>query len=256
MVLIDYEEIRKYLVNFNLLDFLDYMGVEDRESLLREIDHFTKREAERRDKLVLSYFGEDGVKRIVNIIVRTLISPPSLDRGAKILDAGAGSGFFTIRVAESLRLHQPDVSIYAMDLTPAMLLSLLEKSGDIIPFVGLIEDVPRSIEYARRRLHVPLRFNAIFSTLTLHHCLQPEKALWSLSKSLLKDGKAVIIDLCEHPFKEFREEMGDIHLGFKPNMIENMARRFFSEVRVEKLPGICCESSGRSAELFVATMKL
>jgi len=64
----------------------------------------------------------------------------------------------------------------------------------------------------------------------------------------------LVIDLCEHGFEEFRTEMGDVHLGFKPEIVYRMARRHFSTVRVEKMPGIICRSSGRSAEIFVATM--
>jgi hypothetical protein len=49
--------------------------------------------------------------------------------------------------------------------------------------------------------------------------------------------------------------MGDIHLGFKPERIYKMAKRYFPTVKVEKLPGIHCKSSGRSAEILVATMQ-
>lgn len=86
----------------------------------------------------------------------------------------------------------------------------------------------------------------------LHHCLDVKKVFRSIKEVLEEGGKAVLIDLCEYPFKEFREEMGDVHLGFKPSMIEEDAKRYFSNVHVEKIPGICCESSGRSAELFIA----
>jgi len=65
-------------------------------------------------------------------------------------------------------------------------------------------------------------------------------------------GKAILVDLYEHPFKEFREKMGDVHLGFNPSCIEEDAKRFFPNVYVRKMPGICCECSGRSAELFIA----
>ena len=60
-----------------------------------------------------------------------------------------------------------------------------------------------------------------------------------------------MIDLCEHLFKEFRKEMGDIHLGFDPTLIKKTAEKFFQKVHVEKIAGICCECSSRSAELFV-----
>jgi len=75
-----------------------------------------------------------------------------------------------------------------------------------------------------------------------------------MSKVLKTHGKAVIIDLCEHSFKAFKEEMGDIHPRFKPEQIEKNAKNFFTKVSVEKLLGICCSSSGRSAELFIAYM--
>jgi hypothetical protein len=48
--------------------------------------------------------------------------------------------------------------------------------------------------------------------------------------------------------------MGDVHLGFEVAEIKKAAKPVFSNVSVDKLPGICCSSSGRSAELFVAYM--
>jgi len=79
-----------------------------------------------------------------------------------------------------------------------------------------------------------------------------ENVFKSIREVLNEGGKAVVVDLCEHPFKEFREEMGDIHLGFKLEFIREIAGRFFPKVSIEKMPGICCEYSGRSAELFIA----
>jgi hypothetical protein len=64
----------------------------------------------------------------------------------------------------------------------------------------------------------------------------------------------VVIDMCRHDFIEFREEMGDVHLGFEAAEVRKAAKTVFSHVSVDKLPGICCSSSGRSAELFVAYM--
>jgi hypothetical protein len=86
----------------------------------------------------------------------------------------------------------------------------------------------------------------------LHHCLNVEKVFQSMRNVLKIHGKAVIIDLCEHPFKEFKEDMGDVHLGFRLGQIEKDAKNSFSRVSIKKMPGICCSSSGRSAELFVA----
>jgi len=55
--------------------------------------------------------------------------------------------------------------------------------------------------------------------------------------------------------EEFKTEMGDIHLDFKPENIAKMAQKHFTEVEIEKIPGISCEWSGRAAEIFVASMR-
>ena len=86
----------------------------------------------------------------------------------------------------------------------------------------------------------------------LHHAAQPSEVFKSVGRILKDNGKAIIVDLCKHSFKEFRGEMGDVHLGFKPETIYNMARKAFTKVTIEKMPGICCECSGRAATIFFA----
>jgi Mn-dependent DtxR family transcriptional regulator len=71
---------------------------------------------------------------------------------------------------------------------------------------------------------------------------------------LKKKGRAIVVDLCKHDFEEFITEIGDIHLGFKPENICETAREYFSEVKVDRIHRISCECSGRSAEVFVAVM--
>ena len=245
---------QSYLENIELQKFLKKLGVSNVNLLIEEIKHFTEKEAERRDQIVLSYFGEEGVNSIVESIVDFLLSPPRLRRNAKVLDVGAGSGFFTVRVADEMRPHLPKAVFYAMDITPAMLQVLTRKTSEVIPFLGIAENITGSVEYARKYVGVPKKFDAIFSTLTLHHFLNIERVFRSIKETIKAHGKAVVIDLCKHPFKEFREEMGDMHLGFDPNEIKEAIEKHFSEVHVEKVPGICCESFGRSAELFRAFM--
>ncbi|MGQ9642057.1 MAG: class I SAM-dependent methyltransferase [Candidatus Bathycorpusculaceae bacterium] len=183
-----------------------------------------------------------------------MFAPPTLPPHAEVLDVGAGTGFFTIKIAEEVKAKLPEVCFYAMDITPAMLRMLARKDANIMPFIGIAENIEGSVREARKHLKVPLKFDAVFSTLMLHHSPQPEKVFGGLRKVLKKKGKAIVVDLCEHSFEEFREEMGDIHLGFKPEKVYEMAKGVFSNVKVEVLPGICCECSGRSAELFVAYM--
>lgn len=247
--------LEKYLKNLQLEQLFRKLGASNPEILAKEIEHFTTKEAEKRDKIVINYFGENGVNQIVSTITKILLVSPKLPAKAKVLDVGAGSGFFTVKIAEKLHAEFPTVSLYAMDLTPAMLLSLAKKKGNITPFIGIAENIESSIKEAKKFFNIPYKFDAIFSTLMLHHSTQPEKVFKSLKQALKSKGKAMVVDLCEHGFQEFKTEMGDVHLGFKPENIYKVARKYFSEVKVEKLPGICCECSGRSARIFVATMQ-
>jgi len=246
--------VEDYLKSVEIPKLLKELGVPKIEALMEEVKHFTEKEAERRDKIVLSYFGEDGIKRIIDSVVQGLLSPPKLKENAKVLDVGAGSGFFTMKVVDKLRRHLPKAAFYAMDLTPAMLRMLARKTSEIAPFLGVAENVRGSVEHARKYLDVPEKFDAIFSTLMLHHCLDIERVFESFRKAVDVDGKTVVVDLCKHPFEEFREEMGDIHLGFEPELLKGIAEKHFSKVQVKKIPGICCTNSGRSAELFIAVM--
>lgn len=247
--------LEKYLQSVAIPDLLRQLGAENVDFLVKEITHFTRREAERRDKIVLGYFGKTGINRIVDSIVTRLNSSPKLKPNAHILDAGAGSGFFTVKVASKMKEILPKATFFAMDATPAMLLALEKKREGIIPFFGIAENIQGSIETARNYAVIPKRFDAVFSTLMLHHCPDIDKVFKSVRQVLKASGKAVVVDMCTHPFAEFKEEMGDVHLGFNPDQIDSAAEKLFSKVVVEKLPGICCQDSGRSAELFIATLK-
>lgn len=69
-------------------------------SLKRE--HFTIKEAERKDDIVAGYFGRSGINRIAETLVDFLLAPPRLQANAKVLDVGAGLGFFTAKIADKI----------------------------------------------------------------------------------------------------------------------------------------------------------
>ena len=128
-----------YLQTVQFSKLLKELGVQNVETLTAQIQHFTEKEAEKRDEIVLSYFGAEGVQRIVNSVADCLLSPPRLTENAEILDVGAGTGFFTIRIARELRKHLSTASLFAMDITPAMLRVLAKKTTGILPFLGTAE---------------------------------------------------------------------------------------------------------------------
>jgi SAM-dependent methyltransferase len=249
------KKFAEYVKSLDLETLFKRLGAANPETIARAVQHFTAKEADKRDSIVLGYFGEKGIDRIVEAITERLLSLPSLRTSSKVLDVGAGSGFFTAKIAEKIRNKIPSAAFYAMDATPAMLLALEKKKAGITPFLGVAENVTASVKEARAYAEIPQKFDAVFSTLMLHHSTEPGKVFESIKKVLKKDGQAVIIDLCEHKFEEFRREMGDVHLGFKVDDVRKMAKAHFSEVEVDKMPGISCSCSGRSAELFIVSMR-
>jgi ubiquinone/menaquinone biosynthesis C-methylase UbiE len=245
----------EYVRSLNLEKLFNKLGASDAETIAKGVEHFTSKEAKKRDLIVLGYFGEKGVNRIVEAITKRLLSSPSLRTNSKVLDVGAGSGFFTTKIAEEIKSQIPNAVFYAMDATPAMLLTLEKKKLDITPFLGIAENIEASVKEARVYAAIPDKFDAVYSTLMLHHSAEPEKVFESIKKILAKSGKAIVLDLSEHKFEEFKTEMGDVHLGFKLDDVRKMAKAYFSEVEIEKMPGIGCSCSGRSAEIFVASMR-
>lgn len=246
--------LAEYVKNLDLEQFFMKLGASSPDTIAKGVQHFTAKEGEKRDAIVQGYFGQEGVNRIVEAITERLLSPPSLRTGSKVLDVGAGSGFFTAKIAERIGSIVSGVAFYAMDATPAMLLALEKKKVGITPFLGVAENIKASIKEAKSYAVVPDKFDAVFSTLMLHHSIEPEKTFESIRKILKTNGRAVIFDLREHKFEEFKTEMGDVHLGFKLDHVRKMAEAHFSAVEIEKMPGIGCSCSGRSAEIFVASM--
>lgn len=245
--------LEKYLTSNKPQDYFKKLNAEDPQTLANAVAHFTVKEAEKRDTITLGYFGENGTKRIVTAVTNLII--PSLKAGSKVLDVGAGSGFFTAKIFQAVTLEVPNVDFYAMDATPAMLLALQKKHAQLTPFWGIAENIADSIKEAKAYTQIPSYFDAAFSTLMLHHSAKPEKVFTSMKNILSPNGVAVILDLCEHNFEEFRTNLADVHLGFRLGYIKELAETEFLNVQIEKIPGISCSSSGRSAEIFVAKMQ-
>jgi len=118
----------EYLKNIDLDVLLGKLDPSYFKVIAEQVRYFTEKETEKRDHIVLNYFGEEGIKRIVDTVVDHLLSPPKLEECTKILDVGAGTGFFTVKIADKIRTYTPKVSFYAMDITPAMLQVLSGKT--------------------------------------------------------------------------------------------------------------------------------
>ncbi|MEM3726425.1 MAG: class I SAM-dependent methyltransferase [Candidatus Bathyarchaeia archaeon] len=243
---------KNYVKQLNLEQLFRRLKSPKPELLAKEVTYFTIKEARNRDKILVNYFGKNGINSLTDVICNFLLATPSIPADADVLDVGAGTGFFTVKVYRKLRERLPKVRFYALDATPAMLTALEKRGVGIVPFVGIAESIKGSINEARKFFEIPHEFDAVFSTLMLHHSPEPENVFRSIKEVLKRDGKAAIVDLCSHKFEEFKAEMGDIHMGFKSEDVYRMSQKYFSKVIIEVMEGIHCECSGRSAQLFVA----
>jgi len=67
----------EYVKTVNLNVLLSELDSSYAKTVAEQVKYFTEKEAEDGDRIVLGYFGESGVKRIVDTVVNYLLSPPN-----------------------------------------------------------------------------------------------------------------------------------------------------------------------------------
>lgn len=227
----------------------------DAAALARNVAHFTEKEAGERDRTVLGDLGSEGVEAVGQALAEALLPSGAMNPAPAILDAGAGSGFFTRRAAEALRARGLRPRMFAMDATPAMLRALGSKPFQAVPFLGLLEDLEGSVREAAKVQPLPALFDGAMSTLALHHCPDVEAFFRGAARVLGFGAPMVVVDMVAHDHADFRATMGDVHLGFAPERLAAMALDHFAEAEARALPGVCCTGGGGSISLFALTLR-
>jgi len=138
--------------------------------------------------------------------------------GMVIADIGAGSGYYTVRLAPRL---MPTGRVIAEDIVPAYLTALrarVRKAG--LRNVTIVQGTPDNPR-------LPVRVDAALLVHMYHEVRQPYALLWHLRGSLRPGGKVAIVDidrptaqhgtpkaqlLCEVSAVGFRR-IGDLDLG-------------------------------------------
>jgi len=99
--------------------------------------------------------------------------------GKKVLDAGAGTGRLSVRLADA------GADVTALDLSNEMLSILQSKNSDIKTIEGDLEDMPLEDE----------SFDMIFSSLALVHLKKIEPFLDECYRVLKNDGKLILVNV-------------------------------------------------------------
>jgi cyclopropane fatty-acyl-phospholipid synthase-like methyltransferase len=107
-----------------------------------------------------------------------------LERGSIVADIGAGTGYFSARIARRI----PDGKIYAADVEPDMVRYLRERAGK--------EHLPNliAVQAAPDAANLPEPASAVLVVDTYHHIQNRIEYFSKLRASLLPKGRLAIID--------------------------------------------------------------
>lgn len=127
-----------------------------------------------------------------------VIEALGLRRGQIVADIGAGTGYFTIRLAKS----ETAPKVYAVDIEPSMVHYLNERAGQ-----ERLNNVV-AVQAAADTPNLPETVDLVLIVDTYHHIGGREVYFRRLAKSLKPGGRVAIIDFKpdspEGPPKEFR----------------------------------------------------
>jgi ArsR family transcriptional regulator len=130
---------------------------------------------------------------------------------ADVVDVGCGEGYLTIEVARWAR------RVVAIDRSTSVLararaLSIRRRAANITFKRGDLERLP--LESAT--MDVALLSQA------LHHAANPAEALAEAVRVLKPGGKLLVLDLRQHDEAWVREKLGDRHLGFADEQLQEL----------------------------------
>ena len=109
-----------------------------------------------------------------------------LERGTTVADVGAGSGYFTTRMASRVG---PSGRVYAVDIQPEMLRLLAqrlanERIANVIPVLGTIDDPKLP----------PAAFDLILLVDVYHEFSEPQRMLRHMRTALKPGGRLVLLE--------------------------------------------------------------
>lgn len=151
-----------------------------------------------------------------------------LQGGERVLDAGCGSGFHTLLLAEQL----PEGQVVAVDVSPEMLDRLRRNAAR--------RKLSERVEVLRADgLQLPLEDESVdraVSAAVWHHLDDPQQACRELARALRPGGRAVVSDLEIQPATKAVKGLDGHDRAFGPaDMKRIMEEAGLCDVRVETI---------------------
>jgi ubiquinone/menaquinone biosynthesis C-methylase UbiE len=159
----------------------------------------------RRIAQVMSHTAADWLdrpERVMEEQPERALGVIGVKRGQIVADVGAGSGYYTVRLA---RRVAPGGIVYATDIQPEMLALLdkrlkRERVAGVVPVLATLDD-PRLPDAA---------LDLILMVDVYHELSRPQQMLRQLKRALKPDGRLVLI--------EFRKEDPSVPIRFEHKM--------------------------------------
>jgi cyclopropane fatty-acyl-phospholipid synthase-like methyltransferase len=176
----------------------------------------------------------------VSTIAQTILKEVPFSKEMSIMDFGSGTGLLLSEIA-------PYVSqITAVDISPAMT-DVLASKKEGIPCVLQIVQMDLTKETLNQE------FDAIISSMTIHHIEEP-LALFQKFYTLLKtEGKIAIADLDSEDGSFHTEDTGVFHCGFDREHFVQMAQKAgFIDIKIQDASTITKSNTNYSVFLLTA----
>ena len=174
---------------------------------------------------------------------REIVEALGLKAGMDVADVGAGTGLFTIPIAEAVG---PEGAVFAVDIAPNFLRHIAgraERAG--------LDNVCTVLGTQTSTQLPPDSVDLVYICDTYHHFEDPESSLRSIRRALRPGGRLVLIefDRVEGSSSDFiLEHVRDTRNGF----VVEIQKAGFEAVRIEPAPSL----GGSLAENFLAIFQL
>ncbi len=181
-------------------------------------DHFIKK-AENYDK------DKNRVENVANIASK-ILDEVDFNKDMHVMDFGAGTGMLLSNIAPHIK------KVTAVDISKAMINTLKNKQDQISCDLD-IKELDLSIE------HLDINFDAIISSMTMHHIEDIKAMLKKFHSMLDKDGILAISDLEEEDGTFHKEDTGIFHFGFdKDDFLRSAKEVGFRDLKVKNIGNV------------------
>lgn len=173
----------------------------------------------------------EGESRAVYSERTAIVGSLGLEKGDRIADIGAGTGFFAALFDEAVG---EDGRVFAVEISPKFLEHLRERAKDEgLGAVRVVEGTERSVELA------PNSVDVAFVCDVYHHFAYPMETLASLMSAIRPGGELVVIDFERIPGESPEWLLEHVRAGrevFREE-IETAGFTFANEIRLAHMEG-------------------